>query len=185
MNPTLNQDLNQPLLVHVHSDEEGGVFDEEETYNDKGAATREASMRVIDSVENFFDNLLKWFLLPSLLLLHFSVTFSRNAEGVEYIEFSQIFITVICFCISSHLYRQACDDSDIECEWILYLPECCMDALMGLILFRQVELAFTLLIVCKIVLNAVVILLSIRLIVKGMWEYRQESKALNKQLLLL
>jgi hypothetical protein len=127
------------------------------------------------------DTVIIWIILPCLLLSQFGMAFVLHDESTAHLSWPICNFSIFLFCVTAWLFRHACADhhtqqqaqqvssdgdvdknsthSDISPLPVLLLlaPEICMDIILALVLFNQVELGFVAMLISMLLLSGFVV----------------------------
>jgi hypothetical protein len=104
------------------------------------------------------DTVIIWIILPGLLLSQFGMAFALHDERTAHLSWHICNFSIFLFCVTGWLFRHACVDARLEQPVVLLLaPEICMDIILALVLFNQVELGFIAMLASMLVLSGFVV----------------------------
>jgi hypothetical protein len=119
-----------------------------------------------DKVFSWFDHVVVWIILPSLLFLQFGMAFyMSNVEAVTGLRWSVVNYSIVLFVITAVLYRQAAVDCKWTSSFIVLLPEILMDIILGMVLFDKIVAAFLFMLISMLCLAMFVVVCSIRVLI--------------------
>jgi hypothetical protein len=115
---------------------------------------------------SWFDHVVVWIILPTLLFLQFGMAFyMSDVEAVTGLRWSIVNYSIVLFVLTAILFRQAA----IDCKWttsiVILLPEILMDVILGMVLFDKIVMAFLFMLFSMLGLAMFVVVCSIRVLI--------------------
>lgn len=128
----------------------------------------------------WWDHLCLLVILPMLLILQFTIGSNNNDNENNTMDLHTVYGIIVLFVITAYLYRSSLNDVSISNPYgmqiLVLMPEILMDVILGIVLWKDADTAFMVLLVITLLLSGFVILTTLSVLCRGYKPTEQEEE---------